>query len=557
MRQYHTTESYIALVSQIHQERYTYDKTVFTKMADKIIVTCKKHGDFKVTAGNHKRQKCQKCFNDTRGDSLRMTEQEFLVRLTERPLYSLVSQFVSANDKVILNCSNHGQFSCTPTRLLAYENTCPSCASLVATEKAKVDSKSKIQLCLDSLPEGISCLTKNPGLSSVSTFLCLQHGEFKSELDRSLGMQYVCNECAKSHFTGKYRVSFEEYLEWVRNLYPNPKHSFELDKLSYLSFVGAKTVKIICSQHGASLMHRHTVNNGTFDTPCPKCKTYAASQGELSLITYVRTLVDCEQGNRRVIAPKELDCYVPSKNVAIEYCGLYWHSEAKLDKNYHLNKYLGCLDKGVRLIQVFEDEWLNNRELCQSVIRNALGFTSNKWFARNLSLHQSTYQETKEFLNTNHLQGAVPSQKYLVLKDKDGVVVACATFSFNRLKNDKEWELVRYCSLTGVTVVGGLSRLCKNFLRLNNISTLISYCNLRWFTGKGYESSGFVFEAYTQPSYYYTNKQLRFSRYSCSKKKLRTLIPNFDENKTEWKNMQDAGFLRIYDCGNAVYRLTL
>lgn len=44
-----------------------------------------------------------------------------------------------------------------------------------------------------------------------------------------------------------------------------------------------------------------------------------------------------EYGNREVIAPKELDIYVPSKKFAIEYNGVAWHSTEKgTPIDYHL-----------------------------------------------------------------------------------------------------------------------------------------------------------------------------------------------------------------------------
>ena len=45
------------------------------------------------------------------------------------------------------------------------------------------------------------------------------------------------------------------------------------------------------------------------------------------------------ENSRTIISPKELDIYIPQKNLAIEYDGLYWHDENHVENKYHLNKH--------------------------------------------------------------------------------------------------------------------------------------------------------------------------------------------------------------------------
>lgn len=557
MRVYHTTESYINLVDSIHKGKYTYAKTKFTKMSDRVTVTCRIHGDFEPTALNHKTTGCPKCFNSIRGANLRLTKADFLVRLKQRPLYKLVSPYVDGTSKVTLECELHGEFKVTPTRLLSYENNCPLCNICSQNNLRVVRNAARVASALRNLPKYITCLTETPSWSKPELFSCQYHGQFKSELSRSSGMEYMCNECAKDHWRGVARTTYEEYLAFVRKLFPNPLHSFTIDEQSYKSNVGTRLVVMSCSKHGKFQRHRSTVNNGKLDTPCPLCKLSGVSSPENELVTFVRSLLPCEQGNRSIIKPKELDCYIPAKSLAIEFCGLYWHSEAKINKEYHQNKTLLCKEKGVSLIHIFEDEWLNKKEICKSIIRNNLGFSSKKFYGRKLTYSECAFDIVKEFFNNNHIQGFVPAQKYCVLLDSTGVVRAAASFSLNRLKKDNTWELVRYCSALDTNVIGGLSKVVKNFMRGNGVNRLISYCCLRWFSGEGYSQAGFTGLGVTPISYFYTNKQTRYSRYSTTKKKLKTLLPNFDDRLTETKNMEAAGFLKIYDCGNLLFEYVL
>ena len=64
---------------------------------------------------------------------------------------------------------------------------------------------------------------------------------------------------------------------------------------------------------------------------------------------------------------------MPKLHIAIEYNGLRWHSEEfNKDKNYHLNKLIKCNEKGIRLIQIFEDEWIEKQEIVLKKIKHIL-----------------------------------------------------------------------------------------------------------------------------------------------------------------------------------------
>lgn len=64
-----------------------------------------------------------------------------------------------------------------------------------------------------------------------------------------------------------------------------------------------------------------------------------------------------------MIHPYELDIYLPDEEIAIEYCGLFWHCELKQPKkSYHSTKLQKCNEKGIRLITVFENEWREDTE---------------------------------------------------------------------------------------------------------------------------------------------------------------------------------------------------
>ena len=296
----------------------------------------------------------------------------------------------------------------------------------------------------------------------------------------------------------------------------------------------------------------------TDKTRCKICypteQTFCSKE-ENELFDYIKNDlgIECYQRDKTIINPFELDIVIPSKNIAIEYCGLYWHSEISNGKNrqYHLNKLKLAEEKGYRLITIFSDEWNLKNQITKNTLRFILGKEDKRIFAKNTTLKKITFKEVTQFLNDNHLQGkGSPTSINYGLFQGDNLV-SCMTFSKPRkllggVVKDGVWELVRFCST--VNVVGGASKLFAKFIEENKPEEIVSYCDKRWFTGKIYIDLKFSKANDTQPNYWYTNKIERFSRTKFTKQ---TLIKDgFDSNKSEWHIMQERGFDRIWDCGN-------
>ena len=49
----HDTESWICKAREVHGDLYDYSKTVYNSTQTKVVITCKKHGDFEQTPANH------------------------------------------------------------------------------------------------------------------------------------------------------------------------------------------------------------------------------------------------------------------------------------------------------------------------------------------------------------------------------------------------------------------------------------------------------------------------------------------------------------------------
>jgi hypothetical protein len=249
----------------------------------------------------------------------------------------------------------------------------------------------------------------------------------------------------------------------------------------------------------------------------------------------------------------ELDIYIPEKKLAIEFDGLYWHNDNIVKPNYHLNKTELCEKQGIKLIHIFENEWLTKQDIVKSRLKNLLGIYDKTIFARKCQIKEVNNKVSKEFQDKNHIQGSVNSKINLGLYFKNELI-SLMTFGKCRFDKKHEWELLRFCSKLGYHVPGGASKLLKYFEKNYNPKSLVSYADRKWSCGKVYEKLGFKFIHNSNPNYWYYKKIILLeSRVKYQKHKLKNLLENFDENKTEVENMKANGYNRIFDCGNMVF----
>lgn len=272
---------------------------------------------------------------------------------------------------------------------------------------------------------------------------------------------------------------------------------------------------------------------------------------EIIISKYLSLLnVEFVENTRQVIAPKELDWWIPSKKLGIEFCGLRWHGEnAGRDKNYHLTKLQLMNLQNCDLIQIYQDEWDNKSVIVKSILRNKLcPNTLVKVYARKCHIKELDYSTYSEFLEKNHLQGKSIGDihRYGLFLDKQLVSV----IGFRRHKKYK-WEISRHCNLIDYRVIGGLSKLIKYFIKINNPDSILSYADLRYFSGNGLLTANFKYIGNTKPGYFYTKGVIREHRLNYTKK---ILIKNgHNPSLTENEIMKSLGYDKVWDCGHAIW----
>lgn len=280
------------------------------------------------------------------------------------------------------------------------------------------------------------------------------------------------------------------------------------------------------------------------------------SQGERDFGDFLKTLGKVVESHKGLIAPYELDFILPDQKVAIEYDGLYWHSEAHKAKDYHLIKTEACEKVGVHLIHVFEDEWLHKQEIVKDRLRHLIiQPSSRRVHARSCIIVKENTKELIPFFNENHLQGWVGSVEAYTAR-VDGELIAAMTFSPARMgigAGGDHWELVRFAVKSGVHSPGIASRLLAAFRKIHPTEVILSFADRRWSQGRLYEAIGFKLLRKSPPNYWYLKRDHRFHRLAFRKDRL--VAEGFEKEKSEHQIMLERGFLRIWDCGTLVYRL--
>lgn len=275
------------------------------------------------------------------------------------------------------------------------------------------------------------------------------------------------------------------------------------------------------------------------------------SSGEKEILDFVTSLLPGNEiipNTFSVIFPKELDIYIPSQNLAIEYCGLYWHSEQMgKDKWYHRSKWERCNEQGIQLITVFEDEWMSRQEQVKSKLKSLLNIDDRgNIFARKCDIVEVSTLTKQRFFDTNHIQGDGPGSINIGLEYR-GELVACMSF----IKQKDQHYLNRYA--TSKRVVGGFSKLLKHFKRVYEWRTLISFADLRWSAGRLYETNGWTLDKVIPPDYCYVVRNKRFHKFTYRRKYLPVKLTNFDPELSERENCDANGVFRLWDCGKMRY----
>lgn len=510
-------QEFIQKAKEVHGDKYDYSKVEYINTKTKVCIGCSIHGEFWQRPHDHlKGVGCPKCGIQKVTKALTCKTEKFIEKAKQvhgdEYDYSETEYGLNNKEKVSIICKKHGRFLQSPNSHLKGRG-CPLCyGNIRYTTENFIKQATEIH---NNTYDYSNVKYKNN--KTKVCIICPEHGEFWQTPHNHLIGQ-GCPKCSPN-----YKMTNVDFII-KSNIIHNNKYNY----ISSTFVNGMNGVDIICPIHGVFTQNAHDHLQGC---GCPKCAVWL-SKGEEEIYEFCNSICnDTVQRDRTVLKPKELDIYIPSKHLAIEYNGLVWHSEQfkEYAENYHLEKTNLCNEKGIRLIHIFEDEWLYKKDIVKSLINENLNKIENTILPNNFKIKKIHIKTANKFLKENYIiEDSVG--KYNIGLYIKGELLCIMSFD---IYEDENYLLKAYCNKLNTNVIDGGKKILDFFINSFKPRQIIYYSDKRFNNERIAEELSFNYIKDVKPSYYYVSGQHRY--------------------KSEMFNDK----YKIYDCGYKLFEMNL
>lgn len=525
-----TTDEWIKKARKVHGDKYLYKKVHYNGSSKKVLITCPIHGDFLQEAASHLNGVgCPKCKG-----GVELSTEEYIDKLRQvhgnKYDYSKVN-YVNAKTKINIICSRHGVFSQLPYQHLKGQG-CPKCKS------------SKLENLLISLfdKKGLR-YTYQYKIKNDKTLYCdFLLNDYDTVIECQGEQHFIPTSFDKNKNINRCKESYEKILE-----YDNLKYTY-------------------CINHGLDIVYftiskYFNTENVNINTSFYKDKNLLTNTEQLLEYINNKQSTDTSDGffNFYEDIRKNVNKDVINVNKTIrykDYIVLYVPLEP--NKRNDLNDRRRMYKKrNYNVIIVFEDEYVNHREIVLSKIRHLFKLDKlPKIMARKCLINTIRQNDARNFLNNNHIQGFVNSSVYLGAYYNNQLI---AVMSFIKEPGDK-WNLSRFASDNNYICCGLGGKLFDYFIRNYNFKSIKSFADKRWTynTEKNiYLDLGFKEVQNVMPDYRYFKggEKVRHHKFNFRKQVLHRKY-GLDMNLTETEMVKQLGYDRIWDCGLIKYVYT-
>ena len=225
-------------------------------------------------------------------------------------------------------------------------------------------------------------------------------------------------------------------------------------------------------------------------------------------------ITDKLYNTKKVIPPLEIDIYIPSAKLAIEYNGRMHHSRGVSNNevfntpdfpiDYHLNKTLKCLEKGVELLHIFDNE---SKDLWISFIHSKLGFNKSVAFD-DCNVRKISNTERAEFLTDNHILGDIESE-YCFGVFYNGELIFTLGYSFS----NNTTEIKSICHKMNYYTANFVSKVIEQN-RDDFVGNILYYFDRRLGSPKHLLGTEFeIIETLKPECFYFKNDKDEFHRF--------------------------------------------
>lgn len=407
-----------------------------------------------------------------------------------------------------------------------------------------------------------------------------------TNLEKYGSENYMTSEAGRQKFAqamkDKYGVSaYSQTSAWKAQRMSDPTKleeflAFDLDPKDYIKSHWSEPPSLldVCAAVGVGT---EAVGLRLQRAHCVEMVAYVLSTMEHEVLGFLKSIVPETEiivNTKQVITPYELDIYLPQYKLGIECnptsthnssINVFDHSAAPTAPSYHAMKSKLCEDKGIFLYHIFGPDWTHRRPVIESMLKNILGASEQRVYARKTEVKDVDATIAYEFLEKNHRQGGVQSKIRLGLYYQDELV-ALMTFGAMRgtigadHTSENCYELVRFCNKLDTNVVGGASKLFKHFLTEYRPDEVRSFSDIAHTRGNLYRQLGFSQLHTNQPGYVWVDSltDIAYHRVNAQKQNLKKFLKDdsIDLNQTEREIMIAHGFLQLYDSGTITWTWT-
>lgn len=364
---------------------------------------------------------------------------------------------------------------------------------------------------------------------------------------------FMSNNCGCFECFGNMKYTIEEIRETLQ------KEAYILLSTSY-GGVHSHLMALCPNGHNYKFTFANFKNHRR---RCPKCTKRGESRAEIEILNWFKEMfpsatkhrVYFDETNKKRFV--EFDTYIPEIKLAVEHTGMWWHSDKYKEKNFHKDKLDIAQRYGIRLITIFEDEWLEKKDQIKNFLLSVANKNSTRIGARKTEIKEVPKIEARSFLDNNHIQGSTTFMVAFGLYYEKELVGLISGNKHHRQGQNNIFVLNRLVFKNNITISGGSSKLLKElkkYAKDNGYSKLISWSDNRFSEGNVYLKLGFQMAEELPIDYSYVNNHGRFSKQSCQKK---SLIKRGAMGNTETEMALSLGLYKLWDCGKKRWEINL
>lgn len=466
--------------------------------------------------------------------------------------------------------------------LLEHTAWCPENYSIATRIFVTMNDVVEVPRCVCGEPCVPNKLNNKLGFTEYCSTECMRQNRLSPEVKEKLSSrdwlyeERIVRRKSKESIAASLGISTVPVNRWIKihgieNVQYNQSEASIREKLGDKQFMESEyssglTCQEIAERIGSSastvckFLEKHGV---TMRLPNEYDRVGGISGEEQSIVDFLRTFFDGEiiQSSRKILGDgREIDIFIPEKNFAIEYNGIYSHLyrpeensySKKKDNSYHISKTEICTTKGIQLVHIFSDQWKHKRNIVENLIRTKMGMNQLRIGARQCTVMPITPNQKKVFLDEHHLFGNDHSTHALGTFH-EGELVAVMTFGTPRFTKKYDWELIRFCVKGGLVVSGGFTKMISKF-RQQFSGSIVSYADRSVSDGGVYAKNGFVLVETNSPTAWNVdfNRGIRTRRTSMMKKRMVDELGG-GQNYSEVQLKEMLGVQTIFDCGTLTY----